>query len=109
MSNKIDMLNKRFGALRVISQAGTNKCGQLLWQCYCDCGQNKIVNGCDLRSGKINNCGCQKERFKNIQNGGFDNKEEAAIARNIAAIEYFGEYAYLNFPYREEAIKGKAL
>ena len=34
------------------------------WICKCECGNEKIINGNDLRSGNVNSCGClRKEKF----------------------------------------------
>lgn len=53
-----DMRGLRFGRLVVIEQAGNAKYGAALWRCRCDCGNEKIVMGADLRSGHTQSCGC---------------------------------------------------
>lgn len=55
---KIDLSGQRFGRLLVVSEAGKNKFGQILWQCRCDCGTEKIVLGGSLRNGQTKSCGC---------------------------------------------------
>ena len=54
----IDMRGLRFGRLVVIDQAGNAKYGGALWRCQCECGNEKIVRGADLRSGHTQSCGC---------------------------------------------------
>lgn len=61
-----DLLNQRFGRLFVVSQSGRDKWGQALWLCKCDCGNERIVTGGNLRTrGEKNSCGCSKtERIR---------------------------------------------
>ena len=57
-----NMINKRFGRLVVLREAGRDKWGKVTWFCQCDCGQNAIVEGSRLRMGRTRSCGClQKE------------------------------------------------
>lgn len=53
-----DMTGKRFGKLTVIERAGTDKFGKATWLCKCDCGNEVIVPGGNLRSGNTTSCGC---------------------------------------------------
>lgn len=54
---EIDMLNKKFGKLLVISQSVK---GKTYYNCLCDCGNETIVYGCRLRrkNGGTKSCGC---------------------------------------------------
>lgn len=52
-----DLTNQRFAKLFVTERAGTEKYGQILWQCQCDCGNYCLVRGADLRSGNTKSCG----------------------------------------------------
>lgn len=54
-----DMTGKRIGRLLVIRRQGTRR-NNALWLCRCDCGNEKLIAGADLRSGKVFSCGCQK-------------------------------------------------
>lgn len=65
MENKkkryIDLTGKVFGRLTVIERAGTYRLdGQYrpTWLCQCDCGNQVIVIGANLRSGMTHSCGC---------------------------------------------------
>lgn len=63
MSRFIDLTGERFGRLVVIKRVGKNKQGKSLWLCRCDCGNEIIVRGSDLKSGNTKSCGClQKEK-----------------------------------------------
>jgi len=56
--NRKDMTGMRVGMLTVLSFAGMGKHGTALWNCLCDCGNEKVVDGALLRSGMSTSCGC---------------------------------------------------
>lgn len=58
------ILNKTFGKLLVIENAGRNKHGHKLYKCKCDCGTEKIVRADTLLSGKVSSCGCSRGNHK---------------------------------------------
>ena len=51
MTKRIDMTGRRFGRWLVKSYAGKQK-----WNCQCDCGTEKAVDGRSLRRGISNGC-----------------------------------------------------
>jgi hypothetical protein len=53
----IDMTGQKCGRLTVISRA-ENKGTRAYWNCLCECGNTKIVEGKRLRAGKTQSCGC---------------------------------------------------
>lgn len=55
-----------FGHLTAIERIGTNKHGNSLWRCVCDCGNEKIVPGGRLTAGRIANCGCQSSKLRSL-------------------------------------------
>lgn len=68
-SGLIDLTGKKFGELIVVERAEdytyTNKCDGKTssiprWLCKCSCGNDVIVQGGNLRSGIVTNCGCKK-------------------------------------------------
>ena len=67
-----NMIDQKFGRLTVIERRGSNKRGDALWLCKCDCGNEIIVKGSNLRNGTTKSCGClHKEKaseltYKNI-------------------------------------------
>ena len=60
--NVIDLTNKKFGHLTVISRQGSDKRGEALWECECDCiaHTHLIVLGSNLRTGHTTSCGCER-------------------------------------------------
>lgn len=62
MSQKVEMIGKRFGRLVVIEQAETaiSKSGKKMrrWKCLCDCGNTKVAREDNLKRGQTKSCGC---------------------------------------------------
>ena len=58
-----DRTGERYGRLLVLEYSGKDHRGKHLWRCRCDCGNEKIVVGDNLSSGKSNSCGCLKKEF----------------------------------------------
>ena len=52
------MVGRRFGRLVVIERVGSDKNSKALWLCRCDCGNEVLVNTCNLNSGNTKSCGC---------------------------------------------------
>ena len=65
-----DETGKRYGRLTVIRRYEKDgKRGQALWVCRCDCGNEKIARGYNLRNGDTKSCGClREENIKNLGN-----------------------------------------
>lgn len=67
MPAKIDLTNKVFGRLTVIKQAENiqtpNGRSHVAWECKCECGNNVIVRGDNLRNGHTISCGCKKREI----------------------------------------------
>jgi len=64
---KTDLVGQRFGRLVVKEFAGRDRRNNAFWSCLCDCGNNSIVYGSDLKEGKTQSCGCyRKQRISEI-------------------------------------------
>lgn len=62
MPKLIDLTGQQFGWLTVVARA-ENIGRQTAWLCKCDCGNMKIAQGWNLKSGQTASCGCKnKER-----------------------------------------------
>ena len=73
-----DLTGRRFGRLTVLERVEDYRCETWYpwlekpivnktaqWLCRCDCGNEKVVIGANLRAGRTKSCGClQRERRK---------------------------------------------
>jgi hypothetical protein len=57
---KIDLTGRKFGQLVVLSENGKTSGGQLLWRCHCECGNEAVFVGNNLKNGHTKSCGCSK-------------------------------------------------
>jgi hypothetical protein len=53
----IVLSGQRFGRLLVLTREAPEP-HRARWHCLCDCGRMHIVEGTDLRAGKVQSCGC---------------------------------------------------
>lgn len=53
-----DISGQRYGNLVVVGTSHRNKHNAILWLCKCDCGNEKLVLSSEIKSGKIQSCGC---------------------------------------------------
>ncbi len=53
-----EMAGKVFERWTVLGQAVTSKSGAAQWLCRCDCGNESIIPGWNLRKGLSRSCGC---------------------------------------------------
>jgi hypothetical protein len=58
MPKRLEISGQRFGRLLVIGPAYADKRNQWHWRCLCDCGNETIVFGYNLKSGQTTSCGC---------------------------------------------------
>ena len=57
-----DETGKEYGRLFVRGLNHINASRVAFWLCRCQCGQERVVRGCNLRNGQSQSCGClQKE------------------------------------------------
>ena len=74
MRRVIDLTGRKFGRLTVICRSADRiqPCGTkiLTWLCYCECGNNVVVSGNNLRRGKTKSCGCIPSGLRNTKTHG---------------------------------------
>ena len=69
-----DITGRKFGKLTVIKRIGSDeRTKSALWLCNCECGNQTIASGVELRYGRVNSCGCIKS------------KNESAICNYLSA------------------------
>lgn len=59
MAKFIDITGNKYGLLTVIERVPNAKGGITRFRCLCDCGNETIVRGSNLKSGAVKSCGCQ--------------------------------------------------
>lgn len=69
MGKFIDMTGRRYERITVLRKhPEKSRCNHILWECICDCGTKKILDGQDLRSGKVKSCGCLNKEVAAAKN-----------------------------------------
>jgi hypothetical protein len=58
MSKFIDLTGNKFGMLTVTKFSHFNKRRVSTWECLCECGNNVIVIGSNMKNGNSKSCGC---------------------------------------------------
>ena len=56
-----NLIGQKFGKLTVLCKNDKDRFGNILWDCTCDCGNEKIINGDSLRRGLTRSCGCLRK------------------------------------------------
>lgn len=59
----VPMLGRKFGRLTVIERAPNSQYRWARWECQCECGNRIVVDGCSLRKGVTQSCGCRKREL----------------------------------------------
>lgn len=54
----IDLTGRSFGKLVVLSEHPERQHKQIRWNCLCECGVKKVIQGTSLKSGNAKSCGC---------------------------------------------------
>ena len=68
MAQKKDLTGRRFGRLTVVSTAGVDEAGRVLWRCRCDCGSEKVLRSNNLQRS-TRSCGCLRVETPSKHNG----------------------------------------
>jgi hypothetical protein len=58
MRKKVDLTGKVYGRLTVISESHTESGSNRRWLCKCECGNETIVFGQNIKRGLTTSCGC---------------------------------------------------
>lgn len=60
MGKRLDLVGQKFNRLEVIEFAYIDKWHHSCWRCICVCGNEVIVVGKEITSGRTKSCGCLK-------------------------------------------------
>lgn len=103
MPNRIsNILGMTFGKLKVISMAERRIPNHMIfWNCQCECGNESVVCGSDLRCGKIGAClECgrliQAEKLKKYNEYILENNFVVGIPNNKKDYEFIIDHKYYN-------------
>ena len=55
-----DITGQRFGKLVAIRPTSKRKFERVFWECKCDCGVTKVIDGTTMRRGSVKSCGCSR-------------------------------------------------
>lgn len=91
-SRIVDESGNTYGRLSVVDYAGPNHGAS--WLCECECGNMAIINGSDLRSGRVNSCGCLRIELMSGENNRFY-KSSVSKEKREAERAYFGSWRSL--------------
>ena len=85
MSKLIDLTGQKFNRLTVIKRAKSNRHGDTMWLCLCECGNTHTVWMKSLRNGGVKSCGClgNEKRKTNCKTHGGANSSEYRVWQGI--------------------------
>lgn len=63
----IDLTGQKFGKLTVVERAGNTNHGAAKWCCVCECGNETVVIGDELRKGNTRSCGCLRKKKASVK------------------------------------------
>lgn len=61
-----DLTGQKFNLLTALYPLPDRKDSCVLWQCSCECGNQKAIPSTDLTRHRVKSCGCLRHRVKNI-------------------------------------------
>jgi hypothetical protein len=65
MPGPLELTGKRFARLFVIKRVGAKR-GRSMWLCACDCGNQTVKVGLEIKSGRTKSCGCWQRSLRLI-------------------------------------------
>jgi len=90
MKKAIEISGKRFNRLTVIKRIyPNNRNNKVTWLCKCDCGNETIVSGADIRRGHTKSCGC----LRNEKVGALNRLNSPEIATKRQVINGYKNHA----------------
>lgn len=90
MGKLLNLSGKKFGRWTVIDRDTSKKHKKSMWNCVCECGEKRVVQGYNLSSGSSRSCGCLSSdtaKHNNSTHGLSNTKEYATWERMIQRCE----------------------
>lgn len=78
----IDITNRKYYRLTVISYYGNDRNKQAIWLCKCDCGKKIIVRYRNLINGNTKSCGCYNRELSSIKSNQYNRKRRILAGYN---------------------------
>lgn len=97
MTEKINIQGQRFGRLVAIKDSGKRYQGEVIWLCFCSCGNFTQVRSGHLKSGTTQSCGCymrERGREANYKHGGRGTRLYRIYCNMIQRCENPNKYSY---------------
>lgn len=63
LGRAMDLTGQRFGRLQVVRFAGYDDRHLATWRCHCACGTTLTTSTSNLRSGRVQSCGCLRREL----------------------------------------------
>jgi hypothetical protein len=70
-----EIVGLKFGKLMVVEKLKERKSSRIIYKCNCDCGNEHIIDGYSLRTGRCKSCGCN--RFSYQPSNKIENRDNA--------------------------------
>ena len=68
MNKLVNRKGRRYGKLKVLKRASNSSTGNTRWLCKCDCGNERVIESCNLKNG-TKSCGCLSIEKRTIHGG----------------------------------------
>lgn len=99
-----DLVGEKFSRLQVLSKVEKGN-GRSNWLCQCDCGNQKIVDGYSLKSGRTTSCGCYKKEINEARHlESLKKKQQNSSIKEPIGKEY-GYLKILSYAYTKDKHK----
>ena len=104
---KVNLSNRKFNRLTVLTYVGRDWLGNNLWLCCCECGKFKIIRGTSLKKKNTQSCGClHKEKTSkiNYKHGMYKSREYKSWGGSINRCYNLQNEEYVNYGGRGIAV-----
>lgn len=81
----LNLIGEKYNRLLVVERCENTNTNKSRWKCLCDCGNETIVVGSQLKSGKVKSCGCYNKELVKARNykHGLESKKICHVYRSM--------------------------